>query len=313
MNDEETWDFSSFPPNSFSSTSRGEFEPDDDWLKKTSSQRKLIAMRAWFRTRYWDPANDTPYNSKEGGYLYVEGGPYSPREDLGARFDGLVPEHLINQVIDELESEVGDEWAPIHSQYDEDYDVDVSAPDEPLDKLIQRCTQNLDILNLQGNDQAKKLSLKLVYVAMISALESFLWETMVFYVENDPFASTNIIEKTEVFRNREIKLGNIFNQLRRIKEDIRVHLQNIVWHNWRQVEPLFSQGLGIQMPSFKVFNEALLKRHDISHRSGFSKEGDEVVIEEKDVRELADTVMSFARDIQLRINGRVIRLDEAGF
>ena len=291
----------------------GEFEPDDDWLRKTSTQQKLVAMRAWFRTRYWDPANDTPYNSREGGYLFVEGGPYSPREELTDRFDGLVSTRLISQVIAELESEVGNQWAPIRSRYDEDYGVDVSAPDEPLHRLVQRCDENLSILNLQGDERTRRLCFKLIHVAMISALESYLWETMVFYVENDSLARANIIEKTEVFKNKELRLGDIFKQLERIEDDIRGHLQNIVWHNWRSVEPLFTHGLGIEMPSFKVFDDALLKRHDISHRSGFTKDGREVTMEEADVRSLSETVMSCAKEIQARIDGRVIQLDEGAF
>jgi hypothetical protein len=42
------------------------FEPDDHWLATADPELQREAMRIWFVTRYWDPANDTPYNGQEG-------------------------------------------------------------------------------------------------------------------------------------------------------------------------------------------------------------------------------------------------------
>ena len=58
------------------------FEIDDGWLRTASDDEKLTAMRSWFLTRYCDPAQETPYNGREGGYMFVHGGPYGPAEVL---------------------------------------------------------------------------------------------------------------------------------------------------------------------------------------------------------------------------------------
>lgn len=56
---------------------------------------------------------ETPYNGREGGYLFIHGGPYDPSEELQQRFSGVVPDVFIDGVVQELYEEVGDMWAPI--------------------------------------------------------------------------------------------------------------------------------------------------------------------------------------------------------
>ena len=63
----------------------GKFEPDDDWIKSVPEELQIEAMRRWFCDRYEDPANDTPYSSEEGGYIFVWGGPYDPNEVIQNR------------------------------------------------------------------------------------------------------------------------------------------------------------------------------------------------------------------------------------
>ena len=51
-------------------------------LRRANRETKLDAMRTWFYANYEDPAECTPYESAEGGYIYIWGGPYEPEEKL---------------------------------------------------------------------------------------------------------------------------------------------------------------------------------------------------------------------------------------
>ena len=79
-------------------------------------------MRAWFHARYCDPAEETPYNGREGGYQYIYGGPFDPADILPERFSHIVDEKVIKDVIDEMNQEVGDQWAPMQCGRDLDGD-----------------------------------------------------------------------------------------------------------------------------------------------------------------------------------------------
>jgi hypothetical protein len=117
-----------------------EHEPDEDYyesesrllvrfstkeLMEASAERQIEMLVAWFRSRYEDPAQETPYNGREGGYQYIAGGPYDARDELDDNFSGLVSEKAIEAAVEEIESDGIHEWAPIrHGQPDDDKDFD---------------------------------------------------------------------------------------------------------------------------------------------------------------------------------------------
>jgi hypothetical protein len=70
-------------------------------------------MRHWFHQNFEDPVHETPYNSQEGGYLYIWGGPYNAHDELHSEFGSLIPDERIEEVADDIEGEDGIyDWAP---------------------------------------------------------------------------------------------------------------------------------------------------------------------------------------------------------
>lgn len=105
-----------------------EHEPDEDYyeaiyaspiefsrkeLQEAASELQKEMLVAWFRSRFEDPAQETPYNGREGGYQYVWGGPYEARDELENNFSGIVNEKVIDGAVEEIESDGIHEWAPI--------------------------------------------------------------------------------------------------------------------------------------------------------------------------------------------------------
>ena len=76
---------------------------------ETEAQRE--AMRQWFFTFFEDPANETPYSGRDGGYFYTHGGPYDAEEELRKEFEEIVGEEPIMALVREL-LDLGHEWAP---------------------------------------------------------------------------------------------------------------------------------------------------------------------------------------------------------
>lgn len=73
--------------------------------------KSVDAMVSWFLERYEDPANGVPYNTEEGGYQYIAGGPYNARDELVDAFDDGSPRigRLIDAATERLE-QGGTEW-----------------------------------------------------------------------------------------------------------------------------------------------------------------------------------------------------------
>lgn len=73
-------------------------------------------MKEWFLENYEDPANSCPYESKEGGYVYIYGGPYEAEDVLYSEFGGIYNDREIEIAAKELEDENGViEWSGIPS------------------------------------------------------------------------------------------------------------------------------------------------------------------------------------------------------
>lgn len=299
----EDSELSNLPPEAYGNVfdTDGPFDPDDNWLETAERHDQLTAMREWFLARYCDPAHETPYNGREGGYLFIHGGPYDPGDEIPERFSGIVDDDLIQEVVDELAGEHGDQWAPINhapdDEWDERFDFEVNARSAPLVKLMERLVQGKKILGLQGDVEAKDLATKLVFSNAIGVLEAFLYETVYFWVDNDQTALENIVKKLPVFRDEKITLGEMFDRQAGLVTYVKGHLQNMVWHRWEKVGPLFKLGLEIKLPSFKSFEEPLQKRHDIVHRGGHNKAGEPVQISREELDALFVAIDAFAFEV----------------
>lgn len=86
------------------------FDPNPEWLSEAPPEQQQTAMWRWFATRYEDPRFVTPHDNK-GEYFYTDGGPYLADRVLHEQFDGVVPEPVIDELVHDIQDEVGNEWA----------------------------------------------------------------------------------------------------------------------------------------------------------------------------------------------------------
>ncbi len=82
---------------------------DDEVERQRSSA--CDAMREWFLRNFEDPAESTPYSTAEGGYIYVNGGPYDAWEVLSEQFAGDFPDDWIEELAETISAD-GPDWAP---------------------------------------------------------------------------------------------------------------------------------------------------------------------------------------------------------
>lgn len=84
-------------------------------------------MVAWFFANYEDPAVRTPYESAEGGYQWIWGGPFEALDVLIEQFPDASYD-VIERAVKRIEAQGITEWAPV--EQDGDYDpVDDDGPE----------------------------------------------------------------------------------------------------------------------------------------------------------------------------------------
>lgn len=86
------------------------FQPDPDWLEAAEPTLQKAAMWRWFSTHYEDPETVTPHDDA-GNYLFLDGGPFLADKVIPDRFEGLVPDEVIQELVRSVQAEAGNEWA----------------------------------------------------------------------------------------------------------------------------------------------------------------------------------------------------------
>jgi hypothetical protein len=102
-------------------------EPPEDF-DGLAVEEAVETIKEWFFDNFEDPAESTPYESAEGGYQYIWGGPHSAQDILYDAFSGFAPIEAIEEALAEIQVN-GFDWVPnskrrLPPEEDEDESLD---------------------------------------------------------------------------------------------------------------------------------------------------------------------------------------------
>jgi hypothetical protein len=267
-----------------------------DELAKLPPEGQKRIIKHWFLEHYENPAESTPYESAEGGYIYIWGGPHEADEVLWSEFGEIIPENFLLEIAEELEEECGtDEWASIPGP--EDFDLSYLVSDfyprfengvETLRRLLGR--------EIDENDQASFFAL--LYVNAITLLEAFLSDVFTSLVVKHQSLLRKFVESDSVFKAQKITTADIFRQMESIPVRVKNHLYVLPFHRLDKVQKMYSAVLGITFPASMIeILKAVQVRHDIVHRNGLTKDGTLIVLPRADVENLLMHVEQFVSQV----------------
>jgi hypothetical protein len=276
---------------------------DYENLKAADPEEQKEIMREWFLSNYENPVECLPYDSKEGGYIYIWGGPFDANDELSNEFGGIVSDDVLNELIEELESE-SDEWSGNSSPegYD-DYLLGVITSDHlPFMSLSESINKTRILLGLSLNQDIKQNMNRLLHVSVISAVETYLSDSFIGILNNKPEYLRRFIETSDCYMNKIISVSDIYRKVEIIELEAKKYLVDMIWHNLARVKEYFNNTLDVSFPEdMKKLFIAIDLRHDIVHRNGKNKKGDELYIEDEHLMELIDEVISFADHIETQL------------
>lgn len=270
-------------------------------LQKLKKDTQIEIMREWFFENYEDPNNRTPYESAEGGYIYIWGGPYDAREELEGEFGGYAKD----EAIEELESELHDicwEWTKAESPDDYD-DFDEIRDSEPLEILRSNISKVKRLIKSRSRLKAdiQAINQMMVFGQLITFMETFLCDVFTKKVFLNEASRKRFL--AEKMADRSIKASHIYEFLKNIDVEIKSSIDTISFHNIVDANRLFTKVLDIEFE--KKHKDKLMpwveKRHDFIHRAGKDKAGNAVVTSTDEIKQLIETIIDFAEDINQRV------------
>ncbi len=168
--------------------------------------------------RQGNPVNILPFESREGGYQWIYGGPYDTRDELWEQFEDLVPEAVINALVDELNVESVD-WSPRDLENGLAWAVTSntkfgSTLNEALDIID-------DLLEVTLDDRLAQQLLRLLHVHAITALETFLSDAFINTALKDDASLRKFVEGNPDFEKLNLSLSQIFKRRVMLRDEVR--------------------------------------------------------------------------------------------
>jgi hypothetical protein len=105
-------------------------------IKSLSIEQQIEIMSHWFEAHYDDP-NVLPYDSSEGGFQWIWGGPYDAGQQLRQEFDAFASDDAIAKLSSDL-SDASSEWSgkPDEDDYDDEALSEWIASTDPYFALM---------------------------------------------------------------------------------------------------------------------------------------------------------------------------------
>lgn len=279
------------------------FDYDRDALRKASREEQIETMEFWFRAHFEDPAVRTPYESREGGYIWIWGGPYGAEVALREEFEGVASEEAIDELARRLEGECP-EWAriPGPEAYDEGLYDAVSAnaiARETLDDALETIHRLLD---LEVDPELGGAFRRLLFANVIAAMETYLSDTFINKVFEDSGLLQRYLDTAPEFQTRKIPYKDLLREAGRVEDAARRELLDVVWHNIGKVKAMYANVLGIDLGDVRTVSTGIQLRHDIVHRNGRGNDGAMVEVDRSDIHELSRAVIGLASRIGLKLD-----------
>lgn len=186
--------------------------------------------------------------------------------------------------------------------YEEQYDA-ITENKEYLQKFRDELS-NLKSLNALAvpDKSLKDILTRQLYISVIGTMETFLSDAFINLTNDKDEFFRNFIETHPEFKKRKFELREIFEEYDKLKETAKVVMLDTIYHNLPSVSQMFKDTFKIDFPSIKEVYECVLKRHDLVHRNGKTKDGTPVKPDENAVNELIENVSKFVEEIANKLD-----------
>lgn len=104
------------------------------------------------------------------------------------------------------------------------------------------------LLEADIDEDLKRTHYRLLFVNVITALETFLSDAFINTVMGDKALLRKFVETNKEFVSQKFSMSKIFSCFENIEKESRNYLLSIVWHNLDRVKPMYKATLDIEFP-----------------------------------------------------------------
>ena len=191
-----------------------------------------------------------------------------------------------------------DPWE-FDDEFDYDFEFEAITENNDYSKNFYDEIQNLEsLLTLDVPTlELKNILYRQIFISIIGTLETYLSSAFINRTFDSQENLRRFICSHPEFKNQKFEIREIFDKYDEIENIAQKVMLDTIYHNLPIVRNMYRDTFNINFPNFSEIYQAVLIRHDLVHRNGFTKDGDQVVIKKEDINQLINNVKSFVRKL----------------
>lgn len=180
--------------------------------------------------------------------------------------------------------------------YKEIYDnEDYTYNRELFDECYGEIAKLLDTIEPLDN-QSKEVLYRLLYANIITRMETFLADTLKSYVLSSEKNIRFFTENYKPFQKELVPLSDIHKRVDNQPSCVRQVLDSLMYHDLPKIKQIYKV-LNVDIGDIGDLAKAVIIRHDIVHRNGKDKDGNQRLITREMIEELSSKVAYLIYDI----------------
>ena len=177
--------------------------------------------------------------------------------------------------------------------------------EEPFETFKSQMKCLSDLMDISYNNYVIEQTVnKLVYANIVTCMETYLSDSLINLLSTDEKILREFVENNDDYKKLQFNLSDIFKKYESLSFIIRDKLYNFTFHKLQDVNKLF-KSISIIFPDFTdIHDDIVIKRHDIVHRNGKDKNGNEIIISKNDVKNVYQRIYEFIEKIEKQIKAK---------
>ena len=141
-----------------------------------------------------------------------------------------------------------------------------------------------------------------VFISIIGTLETFLSEIFLRLVFEDNSYFQSFIESHPLFKSQKFELSDLFKKQKEIRGIAKRVILDTIFHNLSTVSQMYKSTFRIEFPDIAKLSKLVSIRHDLVHRNGKTKDGNELTIDDELIQALIDETKDFSKKVCKELN-----------
>lgn len=160
----------------------------------------------------------------------------------------------------------------------------------------------MKLLNSISVSDAKALNTlqRQIYVGAITCLETFLSDAFINNVLSNEEFLRSFFSNYD-FKEKKIEMKSLYEYANKVEEVAKREMLEVRYHNIPKVGAIYKAILGVDFPNYQAVVKAIVTRHDLVHRNGKTKDGEDVHVDKEVVDKVIAEIEGFIGEVNRRL------------